>query len=502
MDTDSKDQPKFGKLRSMLFPIYSSEFRKFIPLAIIFLCISFVYSSVRMMKDTFILINAQADTIYILKSFFVLPMMIFFTILYSMIARKVDRDTRFNIVAIYFISFFLLSFFVLIPFGKQLQWDSAAAYLNSVAPRFKGYWAALQYWHYSLFYFNAEAWGTMMLSVAFWTFANEITSSKQAKRFYSFLSLGAAGGTSIAGVFYEYQGFSLLQKLGIVCCVTIIMFVTYNYMARDIRKNPEIYQIEPKVKKAKKKLSMLESFKFLLQSKYLALLAMLVLGYNSFISLFESIWKGTVGEVASAVAAQGGSKEAFLTQIYGSQSFYSGITQLILVLFVSAWISNKSWKTAALFTPVLCLLGVSVYTSFVFFQDKFAGVLPSINYPPLYYGVVVGLAVLILVKASKYVFFDTTKERAYIPLDEESKITGKAAIDSVGSRLGKSMGGLVVAVLTPIFGGMGGIRGITTVAIFIVLFAWIYSVNSLSGKYEKKLAEKEVEKKNQNTEQV
>jgi len=502
MDTDSKDQPKFGKLRGMFFPIYSSEFRKFIPLAIIFLCISFVYASVRMMKDTFLLANAPSETIYIVKSFFVLPMMLLYTIIYTMIARKVGRDARFNIVAIYFICFFLLSFFVLIPYYKELQWDSAANYLSSIAPSFNGYWAAVRYWPLVLFYFNAEAWGTLMLSVAFWTFANEITSSKQAKRFYSFLSLGAAFGTIFSGLFYKYEGWSLVQKLGIVCAVIIFMFVIYNVMTADIRKNPNIYQIEPKVKKSKKKLSMLESFKFLLQSKYLALLAMIVLGYNAFISLFESMWKGSVKEMAVLIENTGGNKESFLVNMYGDQSILSGCAQIFLVFFIAAWASRKSWKFTALFTPVLCLIGAIVYTIFIKFQSSFGAILPAIEYPPLYYGVIVGLIVVVVAKSSKYVFFDTTKERAYIPLDEDSKITGKAAIDTVGSRLGKSMGAFLVSILTPIFGGMSGIQGIITVAIFIVLFMWIYSVNALSGRYEQKVAEREAEAKSNLTEQA
>ena len=502
MDIDSKDQPKFGKIREMLFPIYSSEFRKFIPLAIIFLCISFVYALVRSMKDTFILSNAPSETIYVLKTFFVLPMMILFTIIYSKIAKKVGRDTRFNIVALYFIGFFLLSFLVFIPFSKQLQLDSVAAYLNAVAPRFKTYWAAIQYWHLSLFYFNAEAWGSFMLSVAFWTFANEITSSKQAKRFYSFLSLGAAVGTSFAGILFKYQGLSLLQKLGVVCLVIIFMFVVYNVMAADIRKHPEFYQIETKTKKAKKKLSMIESFKFLCKSKYLALLAMIVLGYASFISLFESMWKGSIKEFTIAVNAMGGNSESALTNIYGNQALLSGLAQLFFVIFISSWVSNKSWKMAALFTPILSLIGFCAYTAFVNFQDSFGAILPAIDYPPLYYGIVVGLITLVLVKSAKYVFFDSTKERAYIPLDEDSKITGKAAIDSVGSRLGKSMGGLLVSILTPIFGGMANIQGIITTATFIMLALWIYSVCALSGRYEQKLAEREAETKDNQTEQA
>ncbi len=46
-------------------------------------------------------------------------------------------------------------------------------------------------WTYALFYTMAELWGSVVVSVLFWGFANEVTTSKEAKRYYPFFGLGA-----------------------------------------------------------------------------------------------------------------------------------------------------------------------------------------------------------------------------------------------------------------------------------------------------------------------
>ena len=58
------------------------------------------------------------------------------------------------------------------------------------------------------------------------------------------------------------------------------------------------------------------------------------------------------------------------------------------------------------------------------------------------FAVTFGAAQNIMSKSAKYSLFDPTKGR-YIPFDPESKVKGKAAIDVVGGRLGKSGGSFV-----------------------------------------------------------
>ncbi len=74
------------------------------------------------------------------------------------------------------------------------------------------------------------------------------------------------------------------------------------------------------------------------------------------------------------------------------------------------------------------------------------------------------------------------------PLDEESKIRGKAAVDGAGSRLGKSIGGMVITVLTTLSGIIGcgndisDVKNIVIAVIFLVIIVWLYAVHLFTAE--------------------
>ena len=88
-------------------------------------------------------------------------------------------------------------------------------------------------------------------------------------------------------------------------------------------------------------------------------------------------------------------------------------------------------------------------------------------------------------KVMKYAFFDATKEMSYIPLDAESKVKGKAAIDVVGSRLGKSGAAWIQIALIQI-AGTGSVLSITHFLLPLIactVVFWILSVRALNKQF-------------------
>lgn len=490
----TEKKPEFGKLRSFLWPVHNYELKKVLPMYFLFFFISFNYTVLRDTKDTLIVTAAGsgAEAIPFLKVYGVVPAAILFMLIYSKMSNILSKPALFYATITPFIVFFGLFATVFYPYRDALHPTASADWLQSVLPQgLSGLVACYRNWTYSLFYILAELWGSVALSLLFWGFANDITRVTEAKRFYSLFGIGANVALMVSGpaIWYfsnirkylpadvDAWGVSLNYLMGMVVVAGLLVIAIYWWINKNVLTDPRFYDAESvkKSKKEKPKMSIVESLAFLAKSKYILCLTLLVVGYGISINIVEVTWKSQL----KLQYPDSNDYSAFM----GIFSTCTGIVT-VLMMFVGGWIiRRKGWGFAALMTPVVLLATGAAFFTFIIFRDNMSAGIAAIGTTPLFLAVVFGTIQNIMSKSTKYSLFDPTKEMAYIPLDPESKVKGKAAIDVVGARLGKSGGSLIQQGLLVIFGSISLITPYVAATLFIIIGIWIGAARSLNKQF-------------------
>ena len=136
--------------------------------------------------------GSGAEIIPFLKTWVNLPMAIGFMFLYAQLANMMSTQALFYTVIVPFIAFFGSFAFVLYPLRDVLHPTNFCDWVLSViGERFSAPVAILRNWTFCLFYVMAELWGSVVVSVLFCGFANQITTVDEAKQFYPLFGLGA-----------------------------------------------------------------------------------------------------------------------------------------------------------------------------------------------------------------------------------------------------------------------------------------------------------------------
>ena len=182
----------FTGLRAIFFHIHLNEVKKFLPMGIMMFFILFNYNILRDTKDTLDVNAAGAEALSLLTLFGTVPTAIVILLIFSKLSTIFSREKFFYITLIPFILFFSLFAYVIYT-NRELLHPSQAWITDLTAefPRLKTTLAVFSSWSYGLFYVLSELWGSVILSLLFWQFANEIVGFDEAKRFYSLFGLMA-----------------------------------------------------------------------------------------------------------------------------------------------------------------------------------------------------------------------------------------------------------------------------------------------------------------------
>jgi len=478
---------QMSRLRLAILPVADHELGKFLPMcAMIFLTI-FAYSLLRAFKDTIIVQAPGAGALLLpfLKTYAVFPSSLLAAIGYMRLRKNVDAGKAYYVCVSLFIAFFAVFALILSPYRDALHFSPEwLVGMQKAYPPFSFFFAIVAYWSYALFYVASELWGTYMLSVLFWQFANETTSPDQSKRYYPLYVL--AGNLALLALFPVINHISnnaqsdVQEVCGLVALCGFLLMYFFSVAQAAQRKEAREEKI---VKKKKKKLTMMESFAVLFRSEYVGYIAILVLSYGSIITLVELIWKAQASQLYTT-------KQSWL-QFQGYYTLLTGIATIVMNYLSKGVIRQFGWLTGAIITPIAAGVLSCMFFIFILGQSSFAAIGMFLDIAPMTFAVWVGTYAVLLTKGSKYSFFDPTKEMAFIPLEPDLKINGKAAVDGVGGRLGKSLGSLISSTLIILYSTTGSvakamdIAPILFVVVVVLTVAWFFSVIRLSVLYNK-----------------
>lgn len=481
----------FNKLRQIFWPIEYHENKKFLPMALMMFFILFNYSALRSIKDSLVITSIGPEVISFLKTYITLPSAIIAMLIYTKLCNVMNATKVFYTITSFFLGYLILFVIVLYPNTQLIHpAPETIVRLSTNYPNFQWFIKIIGQWSYASFFAIAELWGTVMLTLLFWQFANQITKTEEAKRFYSMF--GLLGNFSLLLTGYMLEHFlsensiikaELKYTPVITTCIIAGVFIilTYAYINNYVLSDPKLYDPSiQKTTKKKAKLSMLESIKLIFSSKYLGLIVILVLSYGISINLVEGVWKAKARELYPTPEAYG--------MFMGNFQKWQGTVAILFMIVGSNILRQVSWYTAAIFTPLMILITGLAFFGFIFLGDSISLYVTGIA--PLSIAVAIGTMQNVLSKATKYSLFDSTKEMAYIPLDHELKTKGKAAVDIIGGRLGKSGGGVIQStffMLLPSFSFVEASPYFGAI-FFLVVILWIYSVAMLNRKYTEAIA--------------
>lgn len=446
------------------------------PLGVVFFSATFNLCLLQNLKDTIMITQVGAETLPFLAAFGVLPATMAFFGYYNTLVNRLPVKTVFYAAVLPLITFYVAFATFLYPSAHILHPTGILEAASHYVPLgLHGLLKCVEYWTYSTFFCIAELWGSVVISLLFWSMANDVCTVQEAKTIYPLMGISANVALIAAGNFIKKlpmmspQG-TLRVLIGTVVGMTAIMMAGKFFL--DTKVLPSIEKgekLKNMGKKKKSKGSFKEGIAVLRESAKIRNLALLVVGCSISHRLFDVAWKGQLKLVfPSAIEYQ---------TVLADVSVWTGMTTIGAMVAGKFVFQYLGWGVAAAATPIVMLATGSVFFALSIMYNTGTA---SVALATL--GAVAGNITQVVCKASKYSLFDPAKEMVYIEMSKEEKIRGKAAVDLVGNQLGKTGASWLSQGLLVVFGSiaksMPCIAGLYTA----VLVTWTAAVFKLQGQ--------------------
>ena len=491
------------------------QWGRLIPMSMMFYFMAFANSIMDAVKDTLVVTAfGGAEQIPYLTVYAVLPMSLLFVSLFGKLSEKLGREKLFYFAVAVFMVFFALFTGVLYPMREVLHPYETAAYLSSVLPRgLSGGIAVFTNWTYSLFYVAGELWGDVVLSLLFWGLANEITRVSEAGIIYPLLGIGANIAQACSGMFMKFittswhpagvspenmwQEKLKLFMFVVMSCGGAIM-ACHKYICDRERKDPNSamseklreHESRERVRlaqesapesstspKKKKSQGLAASLSYVFESPEVACLAVMAIAQGLSSIIFQVAWKTQL----RILRPDPTSYAAYM----GDVQTYSGMVTGIFMVAAPFLFKYLGWKGTLSVTPkTVIALGWVFFGTSIYALRHGALTQSSHLLPILVFG---GAVIYIVERAAKFSLFKPAEEMVYITLDEDSRTKGKAAVDVLGSQIGKTGGSFMQQGLIFTYGSIIGALPVLVCCHSAIAVCWLVAVNALAARRAQQL---------------
>ncbi|MFP3012404.1 MAG: GTP/GDP exchange transporter Tlc5 [Rickettsia sp.] len=487
-----------SKFRAAFWPVHNYELGKFILMSALMFCILLNQNILRILKDSILISEISAEIAGFAKVYCVTPAAALFVIIYAKMINHLTFEKIFYYLSAFFISFFVLFAFVIYPniHVFHVHPDNLADWMERY-PHFKWYISLVGNWGYIVYYSLAELWPNIFYVLLFWQFANELTTTEEAKRFYTLFSLFGNSSLILVGflmmnlssedtIIKKFMSISdskitLVQvSTTIVAIVAIVCCVLVRFISKNVFTNPLFYAKAKSGRSTSERMGLIKSFKYIAKSKYLWLLLICSAAFGFAINLVEAVWKAKIKELYPTVNTYAEFNSLYI--------LWTGVAIMVMTIIGNNVMRMHNWFVAAVISPVIIMVtGILFFVLIVFDQQILSLFDGAILMSPLALAVSIGGIQNILAKGTKYSIWDTSREMLYIPLDDELKTKGKAAVDVISAKVGKSSSGLVQSIIFTLVptATFTSIAPILMVVFTFVCLAWIYAVRKIYFEYQK-----------------
>lgn len=451
--------------------------------------------------------SRRAEALPFISAFGVLPASLAFFVYHDALVSRLDSRHVFYWSLLPLAAFFALFAVVLLPNVATLHPLGAAEQWAARLPASVGCLVrAVANWTYSAFFIAGEMWGSVAISLLFWSLADDLCSVDEAKDVYPKLGILANIGLIGAGWLTRFVNDRLArgnEVLALQILTAAVLGMTGLMCgvkaALDAHVAPHVARQEGRRRSSKKQQQQGGSagaaggddketrkqgaLAVIRASPRIRDLTLLVMGYGVTHKLLGFVWKAQMRLSYPSTAAY--------SSIMADIAAWTGAATIALMLSSKCFFSVLGWRGAALATPLVCMASGTLFLAGSFFP---AGSLPAGSpwAALLALAPAAGIVAQVFGRASKYSLFDPSKEMVFITMDKHEKETGKAAVDILGNQVGKTGGAWLMQGALLVCGSMAAALPFTALAYGGVCAVWLRATLSLADTMEGEEQEKTV----------